>query len=339
MSSPGLDRVRAWVAQAARAPSAHNVQPARWRLHEGRLELWEDTGRWLPAGDPSGRDAGIALGMAWEGLFLAAGAGGWTLGEPQLDAATYPATPGLRRRARATFEPGGQADPLAAFVSRRHCCRRRFRAATTDERTQLDAVFAAYPDIALPAGAAVLEGFAVAQQAASIDLLRDRAVGAELYSWLRLSRRHPQVTRDGLDAACLELGSFEAIGGRILMRPAIASMLATLGLGGLLVDEAAKVRSATAIAVLAVPPGVGDFEAGRRWYRFWLALAGAGFAAVPMSALVDTPGGRTALAALQPLPEGWRAVNVMRIGPAPEVLPVSARLPADELTAGEATGA
>lgn len=339
MSGPGLDRVRTWVAQAARAPSAHNVQPARWRLHEGRLELWEDTTRWLAAGDPSGRDAGIALGMAWEGLVLAAGTDGWAPGETELDATPYPPPPGGRRRAWATFEPGGQADPLAAFVSRRHCCRRKFRAATAPERTNLEAVFAAHPDIAFPADGTGLEGFAVAQQAASIDLLRDRAVGAELYSWLRLSRRHPKVARDGLDAACLELGSTEALGGRVLMRPAIASALANLGLGGLLVDEAAKVHSATAIAVLAVPVGVGDFEAGRRWYRFWLALAGAGFAAVPMSALVDTPGGRAALAALQPLPGGWRAINVMRIGPVPETLPVSARLPVDELLTGDATGA
>jgi hypothetical protein len=333
MNAPGLDQVRAWIAQAARAPSAHNVQPARWRLHEGRLELWEDTGRWLPAGDASGRDAGIALGMAWEGMVLAAGAQGWSLGDPGLDAAPYPPAPAPRRRAAATLERGGRADPLAAFVSRRHCCRRKFRAATTHERSNLDAVFATHPGIAFPADGAALEGFAVAQQAASIDLLRDRSVGAELYSWLRLSRRHPQVARDGLDAACLELGSLEAIGGRVLMRPAIASTLATLGLGGLLVDEAAKVRSATAIAVLAVPAGVGDFEAGRRWYRFWLALAGAGFAAVPMSALVDTPGGRDALATVRPLPEGWRAINVMRIGPAPETLPISARLPVAELMA------
>lgn len=339
MNAPGLDQVRGWVAQAARAPSAHNVQPARWRLHEGRLELWEDTGRWLPAGDPSGRDAGIALGMAWEGLVLAAGAEGWSLGDPVLDSAAYPPAPGPRRRATAGFEPGGRADPLAAFVSRRHCCRRELRAATTDERTKLEAVFAAHPGIAFSASGAALDGFAVAQQAASIDLLRDRAVGAELYSWLRLSRRHPQVARDGLDAACLELGPIEALGGQVLMRASIASLLANLGLGGLLVDEATKVRSATAIAVLGVPAGVGDFEAGRRWYRFWLALAGAGFAAVPMSALVDTPGGRAALAALQPLPEGWRAINVTRIGPAPETLPVSARLPVDDLMTGDARGA
>lgn len=339
MNAPGLDRVRAWIAQAACAPSAHNVQPARWRLHEGRLELWEDTTRWLPAGDPSGRDAGIGLGMAWEGLDLAAGADGWTLGDPVLDAATYPPGPGPRRRASATLEPGGRADPLAAFVSRRHCCRRNFRAATTAERTTLAAVLAAHVDTVVPAAGDLREGFAAAQQAASIDLLRDRAVGAELYSWLRLSRRHPQVARDGLDAACLELGPLEALGGRVLMQPLIASALATLGLGGLLVDEAAKVRSATAIAVLAVPAGMGDFEAGRRWYRFWLALAGAGFAAVPMSALVDTARGRAALSTLQPLPEGWRAINVMRIGPAPESLPVSARLPVDALMADRATGA
>lgn len=339
MSLPTPTQVQGWVALAARAPSAHNVQPARWRLRGERLELWEEPARWLAAGDPSGRDASIGLGMAWEGLHLAAGADGWTLGEPQYDVATYPPGASPRRRASARLEAGGAADPLAAFVAARHCCRQVFPAASADQRQRIEDVFATHADIALPAPADALGGFAAAHQRASIELLRDRAVGAELYSWLRLSPRHPDAARDGLDAACLGLGPLEALGGRVMMRPTIAALLARIGLGGLLVDEAAKTRSAAAIAVLAVPPGVDDFEAGRRWYRFWLALAGARFAAVPMSALVDTAAGREALASLQPLPAGWRGINVMRIGPAPAALPASARLPAGELLVVDATGA
>lgn len=338
MSSPTVEQLRAWVAQAARAPSAHNVQPARWRLAGDRLELWEDTGRWLAAGDPTGRDARVGLGMAWEGMRLAAGQDGWRVGEPTLDEAPYPPK-GQRRRAWVVPLRGGDADPLADFVDRRHCCRQVFGAASADALARLDAVFAGHADIAFHADKAQHDGFAAAHQAASVDLLRDRAIGAELYSWLRLSRRHPAVARDGLDAACLGLTPLEAAGGRVLMQPAVAALLARLGLGGLLVDEASKTKSAAAIAVLAVPAGIDDFVAGRRWYRFWLALAGAGFAAVPMSALVDTPRGRDALASLQPLPAGWRAINVMRIGVAPAVLPVSARLPADDLLVVDATAA
>lgn len=331
MIAPGVDRVTHWVSQSARAPSAHNVQPARWRLAGAYLELWEDPARWLAAGDPVGRDASIGLGMAWEGLRLAAGADGWQLGEPERDAAAYPPPPTPRRRARAALAPGAVADPLAAWVDSRRSCRQAFVAASADAEARLEAVFAAHAGIALRADGSALEGFAAAHQAASIDLLRDRAIGAELHAWLRLSRRHPLATRDGLDATCLGLSPLEALGGRVLMRPAVAAMVARLGLGGLLVDEARKTRTATAIAVLAVPDGVDDFEAGRRWYRFWLALAAAGFAAVPMSALVDTSRGRDALAALKAVPAGRRVVNVMRVGVAPAAPPASARLPAAEL--------
>lgn len=339
MNAPGIDRLLHWVAQAARAPSAHNVQPARWRLAGAQLELWEDPACWLAAGDPVGRDASLGLGMAWEGMQLASGADGWQLGLPEPEAAPYPPPTVPRRRARATLAPGAVADPLAAWVASRRSCRQAFVAAPADAQVRLDVVFAAHAGIALRADDSALEGLATAHQAASIDLLRDRAIGAELHAWLRLSRRHPLATRDGLDAPCLGLSPLEALGGRVLMRPAVAATIARLGLGGLLVDEARKTRTATAIAVLAVPGDVDDFEAGRRWYRFWLALAAAGFAAVPMSALVDTPRGRDALAVLKAVPAGRRVVNVMRVGVAPAALPASARRPAAELLEVAATAA
>src|SRR5688572_260010 len=59
------------VALAGRAPSPHNIQPARWRFAGDTVELWEDTSRWLSVGDPTGRDNCLALGMAWEGLTIA----------------------------------------------------------------------------------------------------------------------------------------------------------------------------------------------------------------------------------------------------------------------------
>lgn len=324
--------VRHWVVQAARAPSPHNCQPARWCLREEQLELWEDTARWLAVGDRSGRDNTLALGMAWEGLQLAASRDGYLLDAPILDEASYPPVPGPRRRARARLHWGGIVDPLAAMQSDRHTCRRSFRPATQSERERLLACLAEHHAIAQPVDGAHIAGVATAQQGASIALLRDRAMGVELYDWLRLSAGHPQVHRDGLDAACLELNALEAWGANWLMRPALAAFLAASGLGGLLVEERAKVLSATAIVVLAADAEIDDFHAGRLWYRFWLQLTAAGFVAVPMSALVDTNVGRAALERLHLLGAGQRYLNVMRIGPSPSAsLPRSARLPVDEL--------
>lgn len=337
MSPPAVARLRAWVAAAARAPSAHNVQPARWRFDGGRIVLFEDTHRRLAAGDPTGRDAALALGMAWEGLALAASADGWTLTPPRRPVAGEgegepDRVPWWRAIASGTFVEGATPDPLAAAVSSRRSCRQPFRTATAAERATLATVFGAHAGIASPVDPPVQAALAGAHQAASIDLLRDLAIGAELYAWLRLSPHHPDRHRDGLDAACLALGTFEAAGARVAMRPRIAAFLAATGLGGLLVDEAGRSRSATTLAVLHVPASVDDFAAGRSFYRFWLALAAAGFAAVPMSALVDTKRGRAALAANVALVPGHRILNVLRVGPAPTApLPESARLPVGEL--------
>ncbi len=60
------------IAEAGRAPSAHNTQPARWRiLPDARVMLFEDTRTRLVIGDPDGRDSRVALGAAFEGLQIA----------------------------------------------------------------------------------------------------------------------------------------------------------------------------------------------------------------------------------------------------------------------------
>src|SRR5262249_60944221 len=60
------------LAEASRAPSAHNTQPARWRFEpDGTVHLFEDLTRRLPVADPTGHDGAVGLGAAFEGLHLA----------------------------------------------------------------------------------------------------------------------------------------------------------------------------------------------------------------------------------------------------------------------------
>src|SRR5690606_12154677 len=77
------------VEKAARAPSPHNIQPARWRFIGNEAQLFECASRWLTIGDPSGRDNRIALGMAWEGMSLALSTAGFFLEEPELCEVRY----------------------------------------------------------------------------------------------------------------------------------------------------------------------------------------------------------------------------------------------------------
>lgn len=59
------------VSQASRAPSVHNTQPWRFRWTGDAIEVYADTGRNLPLGDPDGRELVISCGAAIFNLRLA----------------------------------------------------------------------------------------------------------------------------------------------------------------------------------------------------------------------------------------------------------------------------
>src|SRR5215467_14384425 len=52
------------VALAVRAPSIHNTQPWKFRLGQGRIELYADRSRQLPVADDSGRAMFVSCGAA-----------------------------------------------------------------------------------------------------------------------------------------------------------------------------------------------------------------------------------------------------------------------------------
>src|SRR3954471_6917730 len=59
------------VHEAARAPSVHNVQPARWRFEPGGdVVLFRALDRTLPVADPTGHDVQASLGAALEGMAI-----------------------------------------------------------------------------------------------------------------------------------------------------------------------------------------------------------------------------------------------------------------------------
>ncbi len=72
-TAPGLR-----IAELAlRAPSVHNSQPWRWRVHGDRLDLFADRERLLAVADPDGRSLVISCGAALHHAAVAARALGW----------------------------------------------------------------------------------------------------------------------------------------------------------------------------------------------------------------------------------------------------------------------
>ena len=321
------------VALAARAPSPHNAQPARWQLSGDEVRQFANGSGWLAAGDPSGRDDFVALGMAWEGMTLALSVSGIALTMPRIAVSAGDRQPsGTRLIATGNVSAGAEPALLAAQIERRRSFRGAFTAASDTQLAALDACIASHADIAMPIAESPRKEVARWYDAAAAEGLRNPEVAQELYRFMRFSPRDPRWALDGLAADCMQLSRPEAIGASLLMRPKVLALLGRLGLVGMLVSEKPKVLSATRLVVIHAGSADSPFDAGRRWYRFWLALCAAGFSAVPMSALADSPRYSAALLAVQAMPPDRRLFNVMRIGPSPvPPAPRSARLGTEDL--------
>jgi nitroreductase len=66
------------AAAAGLAPSVHNTQPWRWRVHRTWLDLFAERSRQLAATDPDGRLLMISCGAALHHARIALAAEGWT---------------------------------------------------------------------------------------------------------------------------------------------------------------------------------------------------------------------------------------------------------------------
>ena len=311
---------------ASRAPSVHNIQPARWRVHDDSLTMFKDTGRTLPVADPTGHDVEMSLGAAYEGMCLALSQVNLALNDIASAPDEYAAhcAPVLR----ATIREGVTEDPLATHVVQRRSFRGTF-APFSDRDPELIRRVAA-DDAILVHDRSSVQMIARAHDVATWRFESDPAYHNELWGWLRLSPRRSH--RDGLTADCLALSPLERVAARALLAPAVFRQLSRVGIARKLISEAAQVNSAVALVVFAPPRVSTAFDAGRRFYRLWLELTALGFFAVPMSASADDPEANAAIARLVDLPGERRIVNVFRVGRTGDaVAALSPRIPPSEL--------
>jgi nitroreductase len=315
------------VRCVARAPSVHNVQPARWRfVAGGEVQLHRAMERALPAADPSGRDVRQSLGAAFEGMALALSRRGLALGAPVF------ARAGLELVATARVTPGRDADPLAELVERRRAFRGRFDPANEHELSALRAHFDSVADVRLVLGAPALDELARRYDRASYGFLSQPAYWREFHGWCRFLRSHPDYARDGLNADCLALSATERLAASVLLRPWVFALMRKLGLGAALVSEAVQIRSSAAVVLFAPRRDLDPFDAGRRFYRVWLELTALGLHACPLSALADARSSAETLEREHGIPPEHALLNAFRVGPVRRTpVPQSARLPQHEL--------
>lgn len=319
--------LRQLIAEAALAPSVHNVQPARWRIGVDQITLLEDLSRRLPVADPAGHDAAMSLGAAGEGLRVAASRVGLrALTNADVDAESDPS---LRPVATYRFEQGGASDPLAALVEKRQSWRGKFAPTTDQDRKAAQAISA--DDAAVLADPADIEKAAGLLDRASWRFMSRTPFRREIVSWMRLSPGHPQWPHDGLNADAMAMTRVEALGAGFVLG-GLFSALKTVGLAKPLLAEAAKTRGAAAIVLFHRPADESPFLSGAHFYRLWLRIEQLGFGAAVLAALADDPDSSAELAAHARLPADHRLVSAFRVGRRPTGAHYArARLPLDTL--------
>jgi hypothetical protein len=318
------------VREASRAPSVHNIQPARWRFEDGRVTLFRALDRALPVADATGHDLRASLGASFEGMAIALSVRGLLLGAPE-PIGSRPAPPGLEAVCSASLTKSeSPPDVLAPFVAGRRSFRGRFAAAGENDARLLGGAIAA-PDVVIAAAPSLGE-IASLHDAATWTFESRPEYHAELWTWLRLSRRDPRYSRDGLNGDCLALSPIEQWAARLLLAPRTFATLTALRLARPLVSEAAQVKSASLAVVFTPRADLDAFDVGRRMYRLWLEITRAGFYLAPMSASADDPVARAELTRRFNVPGDRRIANVFRVGrQKPDAVAISPRLPVEEI--------
>jgi nitroreductase len=311
---------RELVTEANLAPSVHNIQPARFHFAEdGAIQVVEHAARRIPVGDPTGADNRKSLGAAAEGLSLALAARNLT--------ARIEIADGLR----LTLNPEAAPDPLREYVPARATWRGHFARPSVHDARALDAL-AKFEDLTIVTEAGRRAEIAALYDETSLSVLRDDAYREELVAWMRLARRHPDWSRDGLNADAMALSPFEAFGAGVVMGNAFKT-LDKLGIAGPLIAEGAKVKGAAGVIFFHRPQEENDYDTGRRFYRVWLEMTARGLAACPMSVLADVGTTATAIKTAYGIPADRKLVTAFRVGCAPDGARRAsrARLPVDEL--------
>jgi hypothetical protein len=298
------------VAKAMLAPSVHNVQPARWHIEKDAIVLVEDTSRRLLVGDPTGNDIAISLGAALEGLALAASEAGLAIVEDK--AKPLPdLAPRLRAMARYVLVPNAPADPLAASVEARASWRGGFASHTQTDVEALTALSA--PDTIVVTDPAQLDQLARQYDKASYGFMRQGPFRNELTGWMRLSKRHPSWSVDGLNAEAMVLSPIEAAAASFVLGPTFP-LLDKVGLAPMLLAEGQKIKKAAGVILFHRDAHEDPFISGRHFYRLWLKLEAAGFGGAVLAALADDKAISRALCEAYGIGTDRRLVSAFRVG-------------------------
>ncbi|GAA1636883.1 Acg family FMN-binding oxidoreductase [Catellatospora bangladeshensis] len=183
------DQLGAAAAVAARAPSIHNTQPWRWRIHASTADLYLDASRQLHVTDPDCRLATVSCGAALHHAQVALAAAGSATEVrllPQPDNPLHLATITAIARAR----PVPDAQRLRQAIEVRHTDRRppKQQPIPTDVMPLLQATAATHLSGLQPLDRDKVLELAAAITQAQADETADPATRRELDTWTGTDR-------------------------------------------------------------------------------------------------------------------------------------------------------
>ena len=300
------------ISAVSRAPSVHNVQPARFHFKDNNIFLIEDATRRIPFGDPNGRDTDFSLGIATEGLAIELANHGFKL--INKGKCTEDFGLGNKFQTRMVFEitNGAKIDNLAQYVEKRYSHRGNFEKATDTDIKTLKTI--ENDNCAIITDKNDLKYVGKIYDNASLKLFRDDDFRAEILSWMRLSKSHPKWSVDGLNYEAMSMSGFEGFAAKFVLGPNTFNILDRLGLGGPLTAEAEKISNCAGVLLLHRPNSETPFESGRYFYRTWLKIIEKGFQAAIMAALADDKFCRETLCKLKNINPDRRIITSFRIG-------------------------
>ncbi len=261
------------LSYAILAPNPHNRQP--WEVDlstQNTAIIWRDRSRDLPETDPFDRQLTIGMGCFSELLSIAAGESGHTV-SPEFfpEGESGPV-------AIATFQDGGQPDPLFAHVMERRSCKEPFRSDPVDAASagHLSDLVNVHTD-----QAKVDQIRDIAWEAFQIEV-STHAKMKESIDLFRMGKSEINANPDGIDLGGPFLESMMLVG--MLTREGqldTTSQEFEIGL-----DQYREMFTKTPAFVSLVTAGntrQHQIDAGRRWLRLNLTTTGLGLALHPVS--------------------------------------------------------
>ncbi|WP_434743399.1 Acg family FMN-binding oxidoreductase [Micromonospora sp. SH-82] len=277
-----VEHLRAAVRDAVRAPSLHNTQPWRFRLHDGGIEVAVDPLRRLAVTDPSGWGARLSCGAALFNLRLSLAVAGRPArvrlrpypNDPEVVARLVPDRPRPPTPAQRT---------LHAAVPRRFSNRTPFRPdpVPADLRWRLgEAARAEQCWLELVIGVSAVNAFAEIAHTAHRVLHREAAYRAELADWVRTGPADDGVPADA---------------GGPVSQP--QDLLPARDFGDRDRAPGRDFEAEPLVAVLGAPgnTGVDQILAGQALQRVLLTATDAGLSASLLSQPIEVPGAREVL--------------------------------------------